>query len=385
MKKGMTFVFLLISYIASAQSSLSDQAEVSIITCGPYQGELYSAFGHSAIRVHDPLTALDFVFNYGVFHFTPGFYLNFTKGDLLYKLGVYEYADFRDYYISQNRYVHEQVLNLNKAQKQNVYNFLEHNARPENATYRYDYFYNNCATKVRDVFVEIFGDSIAFDGSYVKTKYTIRDLTGLYLKKQPWGALGIDLCLGLPMDKNLTPFEYMFLPDYIESGFDHVKLNGTPIVKENFRVYEASPNEVDASLFHPWVAFGAILAITMLLSYHDWKRPRLTTWFDVILFSIVGWVGILLFLLWVATDHHAAAKNFNLFWAFPGHAIAAVLLARRPPNANLRLYFMLTVVLSTVTILSWPLLPQHLNVFLIPLVTAIAIRAYLITRHKPSI
>lgn len=239
MKKGITIVFLLLSLVTSAQITLSESAEISVITCGPYQGEVYSAFGHSAIRVRDPLTGEDLAFNYGVFNFTPGFYLNFTRGNLLYKLGVYPYSLFRDAYISQNRYVHEQILNLNPNQKQQVRDYLYRNARPENAVYNYDYFYNNCATKVRDVFVELFGDSLKFNGSYVKTSYTIRDLTNIYLTKQPWGDLGIDICLGLPMDKKLSPFEYMFLPDFVESGFDHATLNGNPIVKEKIAVYEA--------------------------------------------------------------------------------------------------------------------------------------------------
>ena len=128
-------------------------------------------------------------------------------------------------------------------------------SQPQNATYRYDYFYNNCATKVRDVFVELFQEKLNFNGSYVTTSYTIRDLTDIYLVQQPWGDLGIDICLGLPMDKKLTPFEYMFLPDYIESGFEHATINGKPIVKEKIVAYEAKPETLSGSLFHPLCYF----------------------------------------------------------------------------------------------------------------------------------
>jgi Domain of unknown function (DUF4105) len=147
MKKILFVALILLISSVQAQTILSPQAEVSMITCGPYQGELYSAFGHSAIRVYDPVNSFDVAYNYGVFDFNqPNFYLNFTRGFLYYKLGVYSYPDFRDHYISYNRYVHEQVLQLDSIQKQKVFGFLENNALPQNQTYRYDYFYNNCAS-----------------------------------------------------------------------------------------------------------------------------------------------------------------------------------------------------------------------------------------------
>jgi hypothetical protein len=178
MRNQLLLVFCLLFSVSRAQTILSPQAEISIITCGPYQGELYSAFGHSAIRVIDPVRGFDIAFNYGVFDFNqPNFYLNFTRGYLYYKLGVYSYPDFRDHYISYNRYVHEQALALDSAQKQKVFSYLENNSLPQNQTYRYDYFYNNCASKVRDVFVEVFKAEIKFDSSFIKTNYTIRVLT----------------------------------------------------------------------------------------------------------------------------------------------------------------------------------------------------------------
>ena len=382
MKASVFIAFLILSLNAYSQApQLSEQAEISVITCGPYQGELYSAFGHSAIRVYDPATRKDLAFNYGVFDFNqPNFYLNFTRGHLLYKLGYYPYDLFRDHYISYNRYVHEQVLDLTQEQKQQVFDYLYWNIQPENVNYLYDYFYNNCATKVRDVFAEVFNDSIKFDGSYVTTDYTIRDLTEIYLKQQPWGDLGIDICLGLPMDKKITPYEYMFLPDYIESGFNHATLNGKPIVKETISVYEAEPEAASFSIFHPWIIVGLLLLITLILSYRDWTRKKLTKWFDVIIFSLAGWLGLLLFVLWVATDHKAAANNFNLLWAFPLHAVTATMLFKQKYYNFLKKYFTVTGIMLTTTLGLWFALPQELNVFLVPFVTALAIRSFAIRR-----
>lgn len=377
MKKSLALLLILVSLTGFAQKPLSENAQISVLTLGPYQGELYSAFGHSAIRVHDPESGSDLAFNYGVFDFDqPNFYLNFTRGHLLYKLGVYPYDLFRDHYISHNRYVHEQVLNLTRQQKQKVFDYLFWNAQPENVNYLYDYFYNNCATKVRDVFVEVFADSIKFDATYAPAGYSVRDLTHSYLSQQPWGELGIEICLGQPMDKKLTTYEYMFIPDYIESGFNHATLNGKPIVRENVSVYESKPEAAAFSIFHPWIVFGLFLAIVVVLTIRDWRRKRLTKWFDAVLFSVMGWLGLLLFILWVATDHHAAAKNWNLLWAFPLHAIAGPMIVKSRFSRLVKKYFLATTIILAATLVLWAFLPQQLNLFLIPLVVAIALRAY---------
>jgi hypothetical protein len=381
MRKQFLIIFSFLFSAGQAQTVLSSQAEVSVITCGPYQGELYSAFGHSAIRVYDPVKGFDIAYNYGVFDFNqPNFYLNFTRGYLYYKLGIYSYPDFRDYYISYNRYVHEQVLQLDSLQKQKVFGFLENNALPQNQTYRYDYFYNNCASKVRDVFAEVFKNEIKFDGSFIKTNYTIRDLTEIYLQQQPWGDLGIDICLGLPMDKKATPYDYMFLPDYIESSFDHTTINGSPIVKQKIAVYESAPERIFFHWYHPWIAFGLLFLFTTFLSYRDWQRKKLSKWFDVTLFGVTGLLGLLLLILWVATDHKAAANNFNLLWAFPLHLVAAVGMLRKNQAKWLSSYFTFVSVLTALLIGFWAILPQQMNPFLLPVVFIILIRTLIVRR-----
>jgi len=271
--KKLLYLALLFPLHAFGQFDFrpSDQLQMSVITCGPSQEELYTAFGHSAIRVLDKANNFDAVFNYGVFDFKqPNFYLNFARGFLYYKLGVYDYQAFKANYIYDNRYVHEQVLNLTSEQKLKLFNYLLVNARPENQTYLYDYFYNNCATKIRDVVVDALGkDVVAFDGSYVKTNYTIRDLTDIYLAEQPWGDLGIDICLGLPMDKKASPYEYMFLPDYIESGFDHATIvtdgKTLPLVSSKNIVYEMRAEERQSGLPHPLFLFVGIGLIGVFL------------------------------------------------------------------------------------------------------------------------
>jgi Domain of unknown function (DUF4105) len=380
MHRSILLVALLsVTFGIRAQIKLSPEAHISVITCGPWQGELYSAFGHNAIRVYDPEQRINEAYNYGVFDFNqPHFYLNFARGYLYYKLGVWDYPGFAKMYIYENRFVHEQVLNLTARQKQKVYDFLQWNALPENQYYRYDYFYDNCASRIRDVFVNVLKDSVAFDGSYIHTEYTIRDLTDLYLGHQPWGDLGIDICLGLPMDKVVSPYEYMFLPDYIESGFDHAYIyhgrERLPLVARTINVYESRDEDPPKGLPHPLLVFGLLAILVVVLSIYDIGRKKLSTWFDALLFGLAGMIGLLLICLWFFTDHKAAAKNFNLLWALPTHLFAVVTIGRTQNWT--RLYFLITAIISILLLFFWQILPQALNYSLIPVVIALGTRAF---------
>jgi len=384
MRNALLLILLFTSFGVSAQSiQLSSKARISIITCGPGQEEVFLAFGHSAIRVYDSLNSIDYAFNYGVFDFNqPNFYINYTKGLLLFKLGVYYYSDFLNAYVDDGRWVHEQILNLSPSQTQAIFNYLDHNAFPENQTYRYDYFYNNCSSKVRDVFAEVLGNSIKFDDKHITTNYTIRQLTDLYLTQQPWGDLGIDICLGMPMDKKAAPYEYMFLPDFLESGFDHAT-----VMKENAWVpavasktsYDPKPKSVEKSLIHPWVAFGTFFIIAAGLSIYDLRRRKVSKWFDILFFTINGIIGLLLVILWTATDHQAAAKNFNLLWALPTNLLV-VLIYRERSAQFLKSYFSIVTLSSTLVVISWFFLPQQLHIFLLPLVAGLLFRAYTLSR-----
>jgi len=391
MKNAWIVFFILFgSTIAQAQyKQLSDKATINIITVGPYQPELYSAFGHSGIRVYDPGNRIDDFYNYGVFDFDqPNFYLNFARGYLNYRLAVMEYPRVRNFYRYQNRYIHEQVLNLNQQQKQKLFEFLQWNAQPDNMFYYYDYFYDNCATRVRDAVEKSLEDQVTFDGSYIKTDYTIRDLTDIYLQEQPWGDLGIDICLGLPMDRKATPRIYTFLPDYIEQSFDHATIvkdgKEEPLVKETLITYESKPEPTTASSITPFYLFSALALILIFVTYRGYKTGVHKKWIDVSFFSVLGLLGWLLFILWVATDHRAAAKNFNLLWAFPLNFPVVLFLVKKQIPGWVVLYFLGIAILSTLTLVFWAWLPQNLHNALIPITIAVLIRSLYIHRSYKS-
>jgi len=364
---------------------LSSKAEITVITAGPGQAELFTAFGHSAFRVFDPENGIDWVYNYGTFDFDqPNFYLNFAKGHLNYKLSRYQYQQFKTTYIYYNRSLYDQVLNLNQVQKQRLFDFLENNNLPENQYYLYDYFYDNCSSRIRDVLISVFGDDLTFDHSYLKVDYNFRELVDIYNKEQPWGNLAIDICLGLPMDKRLESDEYMFLPDYIFESFSHASLKNdsstAPLVKRTITTYESIPAPSMASKITPLIAFWAFFILMAIITFIGWKKNIYKKVIDIGFFSLIGIFGWLFFLLWVATDH-ASAYNHNLLWAVPVHfPIALLLLKRNPPNW-LRKYFMVVMVLMLIILLLWYLWPQQLHHSLIPIILVLSLRSWYAFRN----
>jgi len=377
------FISLFIGAAGTLAQQLSERSAISIITFSPGTEELYEGFGHSAIRVYDPVNQVDWAYNYGTFDFNqPHFYLNFTRGHLLYRLAVEDFRRMRQVYAYFNRTITEQVLNLTQTQKQAVFDFLQNNALPQNAQYNYDYFYDNCATRIGDVFVESLGVDFAYDTTYVsEPNLSIRTLTDRYTSKQfPWGKLGIDLCLGIPMDHRLKNLQYMFLPDYVYLAFKHAHIwhNETWVkAVQNERVlFKAKDVTVQKTWLTPMVTFWGLAVLVVLVSIWAYRSGRRIRWFDRFLFIFIGLLGTLLFLLWVATDHKAAHDNLNLLWALPTHFIVGLMLFRKQLPRWVNWYFLLAGILGIILILIWPLVPQALNTALIPVVLILCTRCF---------
>ena len=267
----------------NAQQNLSDEASVSVITCGP-GSELYTTFGHSAFRIYDPILGIDKIYNYGTFDFNaPNFYLNFAKGKLTYKLSEEDFRRFLWIYNYENRWVKGQTLNLEKSDVQAVFNFLENNAKPKNSSYQYDFFYDNCSTKIEEVIKTVLKDKVTFSNSHIETNKTHRDLIDDYTKTQKWGKFGIDLALGSVIDKKATKNEYKFLPDYIYKAFDNALIyNGNPLVKKNITFLKEQKSEKSFSIYNPTLLILIVAFIIMLFTYKDYKSKKRTKFLDLI-------------------------------------------------------------------------------------------------------
>ncbi|HNE28922.1 MAG TPA: DUF4105 domain-containing protein, partial [Saprospiraceae bacterium] len=201
-------LLLVLPLTAGSQSAafpLSDSSFISLITAAPGE-ELYSTFGHSALRVKDPARNFDRCYNYGTFDFDqPNFYLNFCRGKLLYYLNVERRRDFEYEYLMDRRTLREQTLDLDASQKQQLFDLLQENALPQNREYKYDFFYDNCATRIRDIVEKALLYQVFFDSTTTKKGTTMRQLLKPYLLDKPWTRFGIDLILGQAADRVAEP------------------------------------------------------------------------------------------------------------------------------------------------------------------------------------
>ncbi|MBT8311532.1 MAG: DUF4105 domain-containing protein [Flavobacteriaceae bacterium] len=350
------FVFLLTLAQGYSQTLVfSDAAQISALTYGGGQ-ELYTAFGHSAFRVQDPVQGIDVVYNYGTFDFqAPNFYTNFARGKLIYTLSRQRFENFLYEYEYEKRWVKEQILDLDQQQKNALIVFLENNYLPENRDYRYDFLYDNCSTKLPDILSQILGDQLKFQEDHLETRYTFRELIRQNLNTNSWSSLGIDLALGSDIDKEATAYQHMFLPAYVMSQLDNTLLNGKPLVKRTRTVLN-NQNKTRSSLFTiaPLFWLLLLLAFTLTITYIDFRNKTRSRWLDFSLFLLSGIAGVLLFFLWFFTDHNATVNNFNILWLFPLNLVAAFFLVRKTdPPAFIRPYLIGLCILIAITGIIW--------------------------------
>ncbi|MBT0608472.1 lipoprotein N-acyltransferase Lnb domain-containing protein [Aequorivita echinoideorum] len=382
MIRNFFLLFLAIILTSSAKAQfepLSQKAEISILTIGP-GAELYDKFGHSAFRIQDPDTGVDVVFNYGTYDFdTPNFYTKFAQGKLLYELSVEYYTSFYNRYVSQNRWIKSQILNLNAAEKQAVSDFLWNNYRPENKKYKYDFFYDNCATKIRDVLIEVLGNKLEYKEDHITESYTFRDLIQQRLQANSWGSLGIDVALGAVIDKQAKPIEYQFLPDYIFEGAENAVIhrNGTDekLVKTTEILFENKPVANSGGfIFSPLFVFGILGLLLIYVTIKDYKAERRSRFLDGVIFFVTGLIGVFLLLLWFATDHTATANNYNLLWAFPISILMVIAISKRNFSQNLSKYLFLLLLLLSLLAIHWITGVQIFAIGLLPLLIGLAVR-----------
>ncbi len=384
-------LFLLLALLgfqilqAQSETQLTEESVISLLTCGPGD-ELYSTFGHSAIRVKDPAYG-DIVFNYGTFSFDqPNFYLRFARGRLLYRLSVEPYSHFREYYVYTNRFIIEQELNLTLEQRQRLYELLEENYRPENREYPYHFFYDNCSTRIRDILEKALDNKVDFNYPEDAGQKSFRMMTDEYLipGKQYWGDYGIDLCLGLPTDNIATPYQEMFLPDYLMDHFERAEIvtetGKVPLVSNTREVFMTTP-QFERPFITParlnWALFVLVMLFTIVR-----KTPLRFGAFDYVLFGIIGLLGVSLALLWIATDHTDARYNMNLLWALPTHLLLLPFFGKKPRFR--KVYFGVTAMIGLLLLVMWPLLPQDLHYACVPLVLLLSLRSYYLYRAQPK-
>jgi hypothetical protein len=383
--KRLLFLFLVVLMFSARINArplmFADSVTVSLLTCEPGEA-LYARFGHTAIRVRDSV-GQDVVYNYGLFDFrTENFYWKFLLGQTDYLLGVSPTDYFLKEYQERNTIVWEQVLNLNIFEKKMLIAALNRNYEPENRMYRYNFAFDNCATRPRDKIQEVVDGVLALGTAYEHETY--RQLINRFLADAPWAELGINLVFGAEADKRVRNSGSDFLPMLLRDNFQRgllvqpEKQETRKLVSEiNMLVFaDNSSRKPVFWLFQPEVIFILWLIPGVALSFFKKSNRRNSLIFDSVLFTITGIAGLLLFLLTFFSEHPLVGSNYNLLWLNPLNLVAAVLIWPDKTRKLMLWYHAICVFLILLYFLLVTLYVQSVPVSILPLILLLIYRNF---------
>lgn len=359
-----------------------DSAKCSLLTCSAGE-EIYSLFGHTALRYEDPARGIDVVFNYGMFSFrVPHFALRFALGETDYQLGVTDFRRFAAEYQWDERDVWQQTLNLTSREKQRLWEALTENYRPENRTYRYNFFYDNCATRPRDRIEACVDGRVEYAAAQdsTATVCTWRDLLHRYTEGHPWARFGIDLCIGSRADKPASYREQMFVPFYLQQylrGACIVSEQGDrrPLVGEEVKVVDAAHTAQEESLLpSPMQAALLLWAGVTVLSIYGVRRRKSLWALDGLLFGTAGVAGCILAFLAACSQHPAVSPNWLLLILHPLHLFCLPCVLIRVKKKRLSRYMAANGVILTLFIVLLAPIPQFIPPAVLPLTLCLLVR-----------
>lgn len=344
-----------------------DSIRISLLTCAAGE-EIYSLFGHTAIRYENKAKGIDVVYNYGVFDFdTPLFAFRFALGETDYQLARNDFRHFALGYASEGRKVWQQVLDLTDTEKRRLIDLLEINYRPENRIYRYNFFYDNCATRPRDQIERATEGRVQYaeDMQTTDTGVTFRHLLHRYSKGHPWSRFSMDLCMGSHADEPITRRTMQFVPFNLQTSFGQATITDTTghsraLVKETVVLQPmAAPQLSEGGITPLQCAVLLWVTITLLTTYGLWKKKSL--WYiDLLLFGCAGIAGCIPTFLALFSQHPAVSPNYLLFILHPFHLLCLPWMLKRVCKRKRSVYMMANTAVLILFIASWSLIPQHL-------------------------
>ncbi len=398
MKKFFYTLIILFGTMGSLQAETfigypiaPENTQISLLTCSP--GDLiYELFGHTAIRIQDDSHKLDFVVNYGLFDFDqPHFVYRFVRGKTDYTVGVNYTRSFIQSYAERGSSITESILNLTLAEKQDLLNRLNENLQPENRIYRYNFIYNNCATKVRDIFDMSIKRKLSYP-THVDS-YSFREAIMLYTETAPWSQLGFDLCLGAGADRTATQREMLFLPEILGETYASAMLTdstGTqPLCLQTSQIIPAT-QEKGTAWFSPTLCAYLLLLMVLYASFFLNKHKIWLKRMDVVLFTINGIGGCIILFLILYSQHPFTGQNYNILWMNPFTffpLITCIFPFMKKING---LFYLGATVMFLGFVIVMPILPQVFNLAVLPWVLTLLLRSYLRLsdirkRHKDRI
>lgn len=308
--------------------SISDSAKFYLVTCEPGYA-VYARFGHSGLRVYDPENNIDDVFHWGLFSFdTPNFIGRFISGNTDYEMGVFGTRYFMREYIERGSSVYAQELDLTSEQKQELWAKLWTNYHPDNRKYRYNFIYDNCATRPYQLITSTYDYKVSLTDNLQQTTY--RNIINQYI---PIGSIlntGINLIIGSDADKYIKTKESVAFPMYTMDALMHTNYITTeglkPIVKGQEVMHNAKRKNFEVSQFVYYISIILPLLLVALCGFYTYKKKRYVPYFTQIMLLASGLVGIVICYLWFCSHHPLVDNNINILWCNPLNIILAILL-----------------------------------------------------------
>lgn len=366
------FIFCLFMGVAfSVQSQSTDSIRFSLLTCAPGT-EIYSLFGHTAIRYENYTRRIDVVFNYGMFSFnTPNFIFRFVAGETDYQLGITPYSYFEAEYAMRGSSVYQQVLNLTQSEKERLLTILENNYLPENRIYRYNYFYDNCTTRARDKIEECIEGKVVYPDSLSGKSY--RSIVHEFTAGSPWDEFGIDLCLGAEADKEINKRQQMFSPFYMKyyaSNAYIVDAGGTrrPLILDETKIVDVEPEEVQPGfILSPLMCGALFLALCVVMAWGQWKTQRIWWGWDIVLYGLQGLAGCIIAFLFFFSVHPTVGSNWLLIIFNPIPLLYLPFMVYKAVKRKKDYYHVGNMVYLTLFITILPFCGQEFNLTVLPL------------------
>ena len=355
-----------------------DSLRVSVLTCSPGQ-EIYSLYGHTAIRVQSPKDSLDEVFNYGVFDFRkPHFTWHFVLGQTDYMVEPLPWRYFIVEYERRGSSITEQELNLTPSEASCLLSALAENCRPENREYRYSFLSNNCTTKVRDMVEGVIMGSIQYPDSL--PHQTARQTIHKYTAQHPWAQEGNDLLLGAEMDTLLSERAEMFIPENMMQALDGAYIlsrNGDmrPLVRSKKVILEAKPQAVEPefplSPMQAMLVFAAICLLILMLEI--WTKHLFWLW-DALILLLQGLAGTLLTFMFLFSEHPGVGSNWQVWLLNPIYFIGIPLVIKAATGHKQTLWYAFYFAVLALFLLFSPWIPQVFAKITVPLALCLLTR-----------
>jgi hypothetical protein len=302
------------AYAQAPVAAIPDAPRIGVVTMGP--GEIFwERFGHDAIVVDDPTLGEPISYNFGFFDMEePGFFGRFVQGRMEYMLVALPLAQDMQYYREVGRGAGLQWLQLNPAQARQLAADLAENAKPENARYRYDYYTDNCATRVRDAINRALGGRLQRELDGRSSGDTYRGESVRLASPALWMWLGFDIALGPYADRPLSRWEQAFLPRRLAEDLrEATNVDGRPLVASEQQLLpqrQAAEPEPQPRRIMPWLLAGLAFAIAIVAFAR--RAPRSLAAFASLFWLLCGCIGLVLAFSWAFTDHRALWANRNL-------------------------------------------------------------------------